>query len=501
MSLSRRNFLESAAAAAGSVVTASAASKKDRPNIILLLGDDHRWDALSCMGNRAINTPHLDQLSAQGITFHNHFCTTAICCVSRASIFLGQYAGTHHIEDFKTPLNPEQVGNMYSSVLRRAGYHTGFIGKFGVGGTRGPYLDYLDPSKQGYRTEYDATMPAFSFDYWEGFPGQGFYFPNGPQGEHLTYIMRDQAIEFIEDAPRDKPFCLSISFKSPHVQDEDPRQYLPPRDTLKLYKESKMPAFGAPQEDISRFPLPLQRSESRHRWAVRFSTPELYQKSIKGYYRLINSNDNALGSIRQALKRLGLADNTIIVYSADHGIFLAEHGLAGKWYMHEESIRMPLIIHDPRNSKLRGGQRTAMTLNIDLAPTILALAGLPIPVSYQGRNLHPLFDKDQPDWRALWYYEHHFVDRGWIPSSEGIRTRNWKYIRYTDVAAPYQELYNEKTDRHEVNNLVKNSEYAKQREVLSHYRDVWKHSLETWKAKTPWVDPIGKNNLTSDGIT
>ena len=480
MGLSRRNFLE---IAAGSAATSLAPAlgrtrKKKLPNVLVMLGDDHRWDALGCMGNSIIHTPQLDRLAQEGIIFENHFCTTPICCASRASIMSGQYAATTGIYDFATPLSPEQVKQTYWEQLKQAGYHIGFIGKFGVG----------------------KTMPSQEFNYWKGFPGQGFYFPNGPSGPHLTHIIRDQAKEFFEHAPHDRPFCLSISFKAPHVQDQDPRQYLPSPETLSLYEGIEIPQLSrAGADDIRRFPLAIQHSESRHRWGVRFATPDIYQASVKGYYRLISGIDSAVASIRDTLERLGLADNTIIIYSADHGIFNGEHGLAGKWYAHEESIRIPLIIYDPRPSASRHGERRhAMTLNIDLHPTILEMANLRPPAPTQGRSLVPQLREDHPNARRVWFIEHHFPYRGWIPSSEGIRTQRWKYIRYTDSGAPYEELYDLENDRFETHNLAGQAAYARQQRALAAYRQTWRDSLR--KRSGPWTEPVTESDLSRDGI-
>ncbi len=475
MEFTRRDILEMAALSA---VPAAAEGKP--PNIVLLLGDDHRWDALGCMGNPVVQTPHLDRLASEAVVFENHFTTTPICCTSRASIMLGEYAGGHGIYDFATPLSPSQVTTAYWGQFRKAGYHTGFIGKFGVGN----------------------KMPEDQFDVWMGFPGQGFYFPHGPNGPHLNHIMRDQASEFLHSAPSAKPFCLSISFKAPHVQDEDPRQYLPSEDTEARYQNVAIPPHGgAGSDDIRRFPLAFHHSENRRRWGVRFSTPELYQQSVKGYYRLITGIDDVIGSLRETLGSLGIADNTVIVYSADHGVFNGEHGLAGKWYGHEESLRIPLIIYDPRTpSAARGKRSQAMTLNIDLQPTLLDLAGIPANTPVHGQTIAPFLKELKAAGRSIAYFEHRFPNNGWIPSSEGIRTHRWKYIRYTDVAAPYQELYDLKTDRTETENLIGNPKYRGQQEALTRHCATWKKALAAWQPGTPWTDPVSESDLNRDGL-
>lgn len=480
MELSRRDFLEMTAGT-GAAKLASAAGLKDerRPNIIFLLADDHRADVMGCVGNAIVQTPQMDRLARDGVIFENHFCTTPICCASRASIMTGQYAGTTGIYDFVTDLSLEQIKETYWMRLKQSGYHIGFIGKFGVG----------------------KDMPASAFDYWRGFPGQGNYFPEGPAGPHLTDIMTDQAREFLDTSPREKPFCLSISFKAPHVQDEDPRQYLPSPATLPLYVDVTIPApRGAGPEDIERFPLTIQHSENRRRWGIRFSTPGLYQASMKGYYRLVSGNDMAIGSIREELQKKGLAENTIIVYSADHGIFNGEHGMAGKWYAHEESIRMPLIIYDPRlPANLRGKRRQEMSLNIDLHPTLLEIAGLKPSQSVEGRSLVGLLRGQQFNPRRVWFIEHRYPDGGWIPSSEGIRTERWKYIRYTDNAAPFEELYDLQHDRFETQNLAGQTRYASQLRVLSGYCQTWRGSLR--ETSGGWTDPVKDSDLVRDGLT
>jgi arylsulfatase A-like enzyme len=252
--------------------------------------------------------------------------------------------------------------------------------------------------------------------------------------------------------------------------------------------------------DINRFPLAIQRSENRHRWGVRFATPELYQASVKGYYRLVTGIDDVIGSMRATLEKQGIADNTVIVYSADHGIFNGEHGFAGKWYGHEESLRIPLIVHDPRvPAATRGKRIQAMTLNIDLQPSLLELAGIKSSQRAQGRSVAPL-TQDEQTARKVWFFEHRFPDGGWIPSSEGIRTHNWKYIRYTDVAAPFEELYDLRKNPAETVNLIANPAYRKQREALTRYCNTWREALKIWKAGTAWEDPVSDHDLARDGL-
>jgi arylsulfatase A-like enzyme len=458
----RRTFLSSLASSA-------LAQRADRPNVVFLLTDDQRWDSLGCMGNRIVRTPHIDRLAEQGVTFENHFVTTAICMTSRASIFTGQWARRHRVNEFATNFTEEQFARIYPVLMRAAGYHTGFIGKWGVG----------------------SIMPSARFDYWKGFPGQGKYFPNGEPGKHLTELMGDQALEFLGATPRDKNFCLSISFKAAHVQDEDPRQFLPSPATAHTYDGVTIPVpKTADPKYIAMFPPEIQRSENRRRWAVRFSTPELYQTSVKSYYRLITEVDTVVERIRQQLDLMGVSDNTVIVYSGDNGFYLAEHGLAGKWFPHEESIRVPMIVYDPRwKSAVRGSRRTEMTLNVDIAPTLLEFARIAPPVEMQGRSLLPLAESRSTERRRELFYEHAFSANGWIPPSEGIRTERWKYARYYTTSPVFEELYDLAADPLEERNLAASAAHSGQLDRLRRRRETWIRALDSWDGRSPWRDP------------
>ncbi len=439
------------------------------PNLVFLLTDDQRWDTLGCMGNRIIQTPNVDALARQGATFTNMFVTTPICVTSRASYFSGLYARSHGIHTFRMRFSPAQFAATYPALLRKAGYRTGFIGKYG-----------LD----------EPPEPKDQFDDWYGFLGQGHFFPKGEPGPHLTHIMGEQAREIIGRQSPGQPFCLSVSYKAPHVQDQDPRQFLAdPRDEH-LYRDTRMPVPKTmDSRAIERLPIEVQGSEARRRWAVRFSTPELYQRSVRNYYRMITGVDRTVGEIVSALEKQGLRDNTIIVYTSDNGFYLGEHGLAGKWFMHEESLRVPLVIHDPRPGAVRGARFDGMALNIDCAPTLLELAGLNPPPAMQGRSLAPWVRGERPAWRKEFFGEHLF-EHDWIPKSEGIRTDRWKYARYLNIAGNPEEMYDLSADPHEENNLAAQSAHRGQLDALRRRRDAWLAALAKWKPDRPWSEPL-----------
>ena len=424
------------------------------PNIIFLLTDDQRWDTLGVNGNPIIRTPNLDRLAREGVRFDNMFVTTSICATSRASFLTGQYARRHGIWDFNEGLTEEQLADSYVGRLKQAGYHLGFVGKWGV-----------------------ADPPRDYFDYDRAFGGQGQYrLEVDGRERHLTSVMGDQIVEFLGEVPADRPFCLSVSFKAAHVQDsydlsQEPFPY--DRRLEDLYQDVTIaPPSSALPALFERLPAFLKNSEARLRWAIRFWGPARYQESVKGYYRLISGVDDVVGRLRRALDddERALSHRTVIVFAGDNGFFLGEFGLAGKWTPHEASIRVPLVIFDPRVSKEHADRRVdALALNIDVAPTLLELAGVAPGDEMQGRSLVPLLRDDAAGWRSSFFYEHLFVHPR-IPRCEAVRTQGWKYIRYLDTDPLYEELYDLERDPQELQNLAAVSGYAA---PLSELRQAW----------------------------
>ena len=433
-----------------------------KPNILFILTDDQRWNALGCMGDINILTPNLDRLARRGVLFQNHFVTTSICCCSRASIFTGQYVRRHGIGDFQKPLTAAQWAQTYPALLRQQGYRAGFIGKFGVGNDKA------------------VAAMAGEFDFWRGVPGQGgryFIEPGDRSRTHQTARMGAQALEFLQANPTNQPFCLSISFTAPHARDHMPREYTPdPRDES-LYTNKTIPHPPAATDAYFQLlPKSVQTSEARTRWHWRFDTPEKFQRNTKDYYRLVSGIDREVGRIVSELQTLGVANNTVIIFTSDNGYFLGDRGLAGKWFMYEESLRDPLIIFDPRQpAGNRGRSEDAMTLNIDFAPTMLDLAGITPPAEMQGRSLMPLVENHHPSaWRTEFFYEHHFAPKI-LPPSEGLRTERWAYIRWVDEQPPIEELFNLKADPLEAHNLAADPEHA---QTLAQLRARWEKYRE-----------------------
>ena len=423
----------------------NAAEPGARPNIIVILCDDLRWDAIGCAGNPIVKTPNLDRLAARGVRFRNHFVTSSICNVSRASIFTGQYLRRHRIVDFKTPFTEQQWNATYPALLRKAGYRTGFIGKFGVG-------------------DAPPTVAAMAdkFDYWRGLPGQAglFFAKNEPNGRHKTARFGDQALEFIRSGSRTQSFCLSISFNAPHARDGQPREFWPDARDEDLYATTTIPRPPKSEEKwFAALPEVARKSEGRRRWGLRFDTEEKFQQTVKDYYRLITGIDREVGRILAALQ--DVAENTLVIFTSDNGFFLGERGMADKWLMYEEGIRTPLLIYDPRVSeKARGSVVDAITLNIDLAPTVLEAAGLKIPSEMQGQSLHDLIHgKRSRNWRKEFFYEHHTLPEK-IPMIEGVRSERWKYVRWLQTNPVFEELFDLRNDPGETQNLAGQPQHA-----------------------------------------
>ena len=321
-----------------------------RPNLIFVLADDMRWDAAGYTGNPIVRTPNLDDLAHRGVSFKNAYVTSPICAISRASIFTGQYSRRHNILDFSMPLSSDQQTASYPALLRAAGYKTGFIGKFGVG-------DY---------------PPAKLFDFWRGFAGQGFYETADSAGQpiHLTRLMTQQAIPVPQGAAARSAVRSLDQLQGAACQDEGTRRFIPEAQDDQMYSSNFIPP-PATADDVywSGFPDFFRNNNlARDRWQELFSTPDRYQASVKGYYRLISGFDRSVGLIRTALTQLGLADNTVIVFTSDNGFFLGELGMSHKWYGQEPSVRVPMIIYDPRDPTGQGGRVDAsIALNIDVA--------------------------------------------------------------------------------------------------------------------------------------
>ena len=443
---------------------------ESRPNILFLLTDDQRWDMFGAGGNSIIGTPNMDRLAREGVMFTNNYVTTSICAVSRASFFTGLYSRCHDIHGFAKPLSEEQHAVSYPVRLRNEGYCTGFIGKYGVGNA-----DHID----------DA---AGRYDYFAGWPGQGEYLI--PGREHMTEFLGNQSLEFLASAEGSQPWNLSVSFKAPHVQDNVTPFFINDPIYDDLYNGIEIKPFrhmdGKYYDGLPEFLK--QNAESRLRWERRFGTPELWEQSVKRYFALIHGVDVQIGCMLEKIDALGQLDNTVVIFTGDNGFFLGERGWAGKWYMHEESIRTPMIIRDPRLPESAGTKCEQMTLNIDVCPTILSSAGLAVHESANGQDLMPLARGETPVWRQEWFYEHLF-EHPRVPKSEGVRSGDWKYFVFPEAEPPYEEMYNLAADPYEMTNHADSGDHLEELAKLRKRREVWIDSLSNWRIDQPWIAP------------
>ena len=271
--------------------------------------------------------------------FANAFATTPVCAASRASYLTGLYERRHQFTFHTPPLRKEFCAISYPALLKAAGYHTGFIGKFGIA------VNGIEPSLE----DAGALEQMFDhFDNYEHSTDEGYEIRQ-PDGtiRHLTDITGDKAVAFIARhsaaAGARRPFCLSVSFNAPHAQDGDPRHYIWPKAEDGLYRDAVLPEpVNADPAFFAALPRFIRESESRVRWHTRFDSADNYQRHLKGLYRMVSGVDRNVGRIVAALQRHSLADDTVIIFASDHGMYYGERGLSDCWQLNEQPLRVPL---------------------------------------------------------------------------------------------------------------------------------------------------------------
>lgn len=412
------------------VLSVSAAQKP--LNVLVLYADDWRHDTLGVAGNPIVQTPRLDRLAGQGMRFTQNSVTTSICGVSRACLYTGQWMSRHGSRGFDMFTTP--WAETYPGLLRDSGYHVGHVGKW-----------------------HNGRFPSEKYDFSTSYFGQHWY-PTEDGGKiHVTQRNENDAMEFLRTRPKDKPFCLTVAFFATHAEDAHPDQFLPQPQSMELYKGVAIPVPpNATEASWQRLPDFFdEKNEGRNRWHWRFDSPEKYQTMMKNYYRLATEVDTTCGRVLDELEKQGVLDNTLVIFTTDNGYYHAEHGLADKWYPHQESIRVPLIIRDPRMAKEKhGATNNDFTLSVDLAPTILSAAGITAPENMQGRDMTPLYlAAEKPAWRDEFFYEHPVIlNNEFIPPSEALVRRDWKYIYWP--AHQVEQLFDLQADPREENDLA-----------------------------------------------
>ncbi len=417
------------------------------PNIVFFFADDQTTSTLGCYGNPIVQTPNIDALAARGTRFENAFVSQSICWVSRTTILTGLTGRSYGTSADPDVARADAVETLYSDILRQHGYRTGYFGKWHA------------KMPKGYRQQDH-------FDAFEAIGRTPYYKPQ-PDGSlrHETELIVDRGIDFVKSQPKDKPFALNMWFNACHAEDNDRRpgigQFPWPQAVDGMYDDIDIPAPRLNDPAIfDGLPDFLKTTINRERYFWRWNTAAKYQTNIRAYYRMVSGIDGAIGRFITALEEAGLADNTIIVYSADNGYYMGNRGLAGKWSHYEESLRVPLIVVDPRVDKPQQGKVTdAAALNLDLPATFLDWAGAEVPERYQGHSLRRVVEQGKPaNWRTETFHEH-FAVRNRIPAFEGLRNERFKYVRYFDHGN-HEFLHDLKTDPDELINLAADPAYA-----------------------------------------
>jgi len=410
MKITRRQFVAGMGAAGGLAALGGGARylmranhRRNKPNIILFIADDMRSDVVGFAGNTIIKTEFLDQLAREGVVFDNHFVTTSVCPVSRASIMSGEYAVRHGVHDFSTRMRQASLKHSFPWLLKQDGYYTGYNGKWGMGG----------------------AQPVELFDHWHGYENLMRYYPR--ENHHITDIQTQLAIDFLKTRPSKQPFLLVVSYKVPHSP------FVPQQRHAALYSDILIPRVKtdtpAAGDMVSNL---IRASAGRINYAKEMASDSQHQQYIRNYYRLITGMDESVGQILQQLGKEGEAERTSIIFTSDNGLLMGEHQLAGKWNMYEESIRVPLVIRPAPAffPDAKTGRVKKMSLNVDISPSILTMADIPIPAKIHGRSLVPLMYPPPVRWREGFYYMHPSMPQMRILPCEGYRDQQWKYARY-----------------------------------------------------------------------
>ncbi len=418
-----------------------------KPNIVFVLVDDQRNTSLGCAGHPQIKTPVIDSLAARGVRFENAFVQTPICMASRANFFTGLTTTTHGYHgDPGHPVRREDLETSFPTLLRPAGYKTGFYGKQHVTWEKGVdgMATMFDDYEVLHRNPYLKTMPDGSL-------------------RHVDEIVGDKSVAFVQAQSTEKPFFLYVSFNISHAEDGDRRpgfhyQWPLAEDGMFEDIDPIRPNLDDPKYYLAT-PDFLKKTINRSRYFWGFDTAEKYQVNLRGMYRMLAGMDRIVGRVMTALKEKGLDDNTIVIYCADNGVYMGDRGFQGKWSHYDQAIHVPLIVYDPRmKTDLRGRVLKETATSLDVPATILDFATLPIPSKYQGATLTPLLVGMHPkDWRTDFYVEHH-ANPAQIATWFGVRDDRYTYANYYKNDA--ELLYDREKDPTELTNVAGDSAYA-----------------------------------------
>lgn len=431
----------------------------DRPNVVLVLCDDIRWNAMSCAGHPHLKTPNIDRLAKEGLFFENMFCTTSLCSPSRASILSGLYAHAHGVTNNFTEY-PERLSS-FPIQLQKAGYETAYIGKWHMG------------------EKNDQPRPGF--DYFVTHKGQGKYFDNefnfnGKERRvvkgYYTHAVTEMAIDWMTQK-RDKPFLMMIGQKAPHSFYLPEKKYEHVFDDVEVnYPHSAFHLEGKPEWIRQRLSTWHGIYGPIFDWRKEFPDTSAagvvdFSRMVRAYWGTILSVDDSVGRIQKFLEKTGQLDNTIFIFMGDNGLLEGEHGMVDKRTMHEPSIRVPLIVRYPKLANPHHPKRVkGQVLTVDIAPTILDLCSAEPLKNIHGYSFRKMVQGQDPDWRKGWVYYYNYEKQfPYTPNVRGIRTNQWKYIHYPHGdGSPDRhkaELYDMVNDPGERNNLIDSPAHQK----------------------------------------
>ncbi|MFB3826272.1 MAG: sulfatase [Bryobacteraceae bacterium] len=437
--MTRRNWLASLAAPA--VLSPQAR----RRSIVFVLVDDHRFDCAGALGHPWLQTPHLDRLARGGVVFRNAFVTTSLCSPSRASLLTGLYAHAHRVLDNFTPLDPKLP--VFPAMLRAAGYRTGYVGKWHMGGA--------------------SDEPRPGFDHWLSFFGQGQYENpelnrNGRREQakgYMTDILAEEAVRFVRESAG-RPFMLYLSHKATHYP------FVPAARHRELYTNTPVPrpdSMNYRDEDYAQRPEWVRRRRySRQGLDGMYDHAMPFDDVYRNYCRTLAAVDDSVGTLMAELERQRMLESTVFVYMGDNGLMWGEHGLIDKRAMYEPSIRVPMILHCPELARPRN--ETRMALNLDIAPTFLDAAGVRPAAPMHGRSLLRM---DDAPWRNDFLYEYEWEsDYPYTPTLTGLRTQRYSYCQ-TWGQWDLDELYDLERDPEQMRNLLGGVRLIRQRGRLT----------------------------------
>lgn len=466
------------------------AQTKKRPNIIMIMSDDHAQNAISTFHKGLTETPNIDRIGKEGLVFKRSYCTNSICAPSRAVIITGKFSHLNgHIDN---SIRFDSSQQTFPKLLQKAGYQTALVGKWHL-----------------------ISEPT-GFNYWTVVPGQGQYYNpdfikmDGKRERvegYATNIITDKALNWLDGRDTSQPFCLLLYNKAPH------RTWLPDTADFDKFRGRKYPlpanfydnyegrtAAGLQEMTIANHmhlasDLKVDTSSDRNRerpWQEKVSGTERmnaaqkaawdreydpiiaafkkdklsgkalaewkYQRYMEDYMRCIASVDRNVGRVLDYLEQHGLAENTIIIYTSDQGFYMGEHGWYDKRFMYEESLVMPMVMRYPAGIKKKGVVNE-MVQNIDYAPTFLEYAGVKIPADLQGKSMKPLMEGKKVAWRdAIYYHYYEFPGEHKVRRHYGVRTDRYKLMHfYNDINT--WELYDLQKDPTEMKNVYADAAY------------------------------------------